>query len=176
MRKSELNSDKMKKYFHLKLMIVLITSMVITFSCKEEIDWEAKEIEDIEEFLTKQGLDISPESSGLYYKDVTVGTGEVAHALDTVEVYYSGFYLNGIKFDSNIGDTEPFRFVVWDISSGIIDGFHEAMTFMKEGGEAFVIIPSWLAYGTSGNRGIPGYTPLIFELEMVKIYRGPGTK
>lgn len=167
----------MKKHLQISLVIVLISSLTFTFSCKEDIDWEAIEIEQIEDFLNKHDLDITPKPSGLYYKDVTVGTGDVAQAYDTVEVYYTGLRLSGIKFDSNVTYDDPLRFVVWDKSYySLIDGFYEAMTYMKEGGEAFVIIPSWLAYGTRGSGDIPGYTPLIFELELVKIDRGPGSK
>lgn len=167
----------MKRNLNIYLMAVLISLFVFTLSCKEEnIDWVAMEIEDIETFLEQHNLEITPKPSGLYFSDVTVGEGDLVQPLDTVEIYYSGFYLNGIKFDSNVGDTDPMRFVVWDLSTTIIDGFQEAATYMKEGGEAFVIIPSWLAYGTMGYGNIPGYTPLIFELELVKIDRGEGTK
>lgn len=167
----------MKKHLHIILLILLFSSLAFTYSCKEDIDYETIEIEQIEDFLSKHDLDITPKPSGLYFKDITVGIGEVAQALDTVEVYYTGFYLSGIKFDSNVTSDEPLRFVVWDSSyNSLIDGFYEAVTYMKASGEAFVIFPSWLAYGTSGSGSIPGYTPIIFELELVKIDRGPGTK
>lgn len=161
----------MKNNRNINFAIVLITLLVLGASCEDEIDWEAQEIEKIESFLQQQNLDLSPMPSGLYFKDEVVGTGDLAQALDTVEVYYSGFFLNGIKFDSNVSNPEPMRFVVMDNSAGIIEGFQEAITYMKEGGEAFVIIPSWLAYGTMGYGSIQGYTPLIFELELVKIDR-----
>jgi hypothetical protein len=32
-----------------------------------------------------------------------------------------------------------------------------------------VILPSTLAYGEQGNQGIPPFTPLVFELEMINI-------
>ncbi|GEM_PF-2508785 len=167
----------MKRPIYLKIMMLLIAPVLLTLSCKEDPDWEAREIEQIEDFLAKQDMVISPKPDGLYYKDVVIGTGDVAQAYDTVEIRYSGFFLSGIKFDSNLTYPDPLRFVLWDNSYvSLIDGFHDAVSYMKEGGEAFVILPSWLAYGSGGSGNIPGYTPIIFELELVKIDRGPGIK
>jgi FKBP-type peptidyl-prolyl cis-trans isomerase FkpA len=39
---------------------------------------------------------------------------------------------------------------------------------MKPGGKSTLLIPSKLAYGASGTYGIPGYTPLLFDIELVK--------
>ena len=167
----------MKRNIRINFSITLILLFLLAVSsCKDEIDWKANEIEEIESFLQQQDMDISPKPSGLYYKDVVVGTGDLVQTLDTVEVYYSGFFLSGIKFDSNVSDPDPMRFVLQENSVGLIEGFQEAITYMREGGEAFVIIPSWLAYGTLGYGNIPGYTPLIFELELVKIDRASVAK
>jgi FKBP-type peptidyl-prolyl cis-trans isomerase len=40
---------------------------------------------------------------------------------------------------------------------------------MKEGGKAILLIPSNLAYGPNGSGSIPGYTPLLFEFDLVDI-------
>jgi FKBP-type peptidyl-prolyl cis-trans isomerase len=40
---------------------------------------------------------------------------------------------------------------------------------MKEGGKAQLLIPSRLAYGSYGAGNIEGYTPLIFEVELVAV-------
>ena len=44
---------------------------------------------------------------------------------------------------------------------------------MKEGGKATILIPSSLAYGTQGYYTIPGYTPLLYDVELVKVVAGP---
>jgi FKBP-type peptidyl-prolyl cis-trans isomerase FkpA len=166
----------MKKFLSIKLSIALISSLILIMSCKEEVDYRSIEIADIESFMQRKGLDIIPKQSGLYYMDMTVGTGETAQALDTAEVLYTGYFLSGIEFDSNENDSEPLSFVVWGSSTSMINGFQEAVTYMKEGGTAKVIIPSWLAYGASGYRDIPGFTPLYFELELVRIGRSETAK
>jgi hypothetical protein len=44
---------------------------------------------------------------------------------------------------------------------------------MKEGGSATFLIPSKLAYGTQGYYTIPGYTPLLYDVQLVKVIPGP---
>jgi FKBP-type peptidyl-prolyl cis-trans isomerase len=39
---------------------------------------------------------------------------------------------------------------------------------MREGRKALFLMPSKLAYGSAGYYGIPGYTPLLFEVVLVK--------
>ncbi len=41
---------------------------------------------------------------------------------------------------------------------------------MKEGGKAILLIPSSLAYGPYGQNSIPGYTPLLFEVELIDVF------
>ena len=40
---------------------------------------------------------------------------------------------------------------------------------MKPGGKSTLLIPSKLAYGAMGTYGISGYTPLLFDIELVKV-------
>jgi FKBP-type peptidyl-prolyl cis-trans isomerase len=40
---------------------------------------------------------------------------------------------------------------------------------MREGGKALFLMPSKLAYGSAGYYSIPGYTPLLFEVDLVKV-------
>jgi len=169
--------QNMVKLFVRKGILCLVSIIVLMGGCKKtEPDYEAIEIEKIKEFMNLRGYDITPKPSGLYFKDIIVGDGDLVQALDTVGVYYSGYFLSGIQFDSNVGSAEPFIFVVQDDQqSWVINGFDEALTYMREGGESLVIIPSWLAYGTTGSSSIPGYTPIIFELELVSIKPGPGS-
>jgi FKBP-type peptidyl-prolyl cis-trans isomerase FkpA/FKBP-type peptidyl-prolyl cis-trans isomerase FklB len=44
---------------------------------------------------------------------------------------------------------------------------------MKEGGKATLLIPSKLAYGTQGFYSVPGYTPLIYDVQLVRVIPGP---
>ena len=52
---------------------------------------------------------------------------------------------DGYEFDSS-GEFEPFSFTVG--AGSVISGWDEAMTYMKDGSEAKLIIPSRLAYSS----------------------------
>jgi FKBP-type peptidyl-prolyl cis-trans isomerase FkpA/FKBP-type peptidyl-prolyl cis-trans isomerase FklB len=93
----------------------------------------------------------------------------IAH--DTVHVLYTGRFLDGSQFDTNIGGED----LVFPVSEGLtIEGFDEGITYMKEGGKATFLIPSKLGYGGSGYYSIPGYTALLYDVQLVKVDPGPG--
>ncbi|MFA7065782.1 MAG: FKBP-type peptidyl-prolyl cis-trans isomerase, partial [Dysgonamonadaceae bacterium] len=53
--------------------------------------------------------------------------------------------------------------------SGVVDGFSTALQHMKEGDKWEVWIPWQLGYGERGQSPIPGYTTLVFEIELVEV-------
>jgi len=52
-------------------------------------------------------------------------------------------------------------------SGNLISGFEEAVMKLRIGEKASIILPYKIAYGTSGNSSIPGYSPLYFEIEII---------
>ncbi len=104
--------------------------------------------------------------SGLYYSDLIIGTGTAPVAHDTAYVQYTGKFLNGNVFDTYIGGAD----LVFPVGEGwLISGFDEGITYMREGGKAMFLMPSKLAYGSAGYSIIPGYTPLLYEVDLVKV-------
>ena len=67
------------------------------------------------------------------------------------------------------GSSENFPPFVISGSRGLITGFDEGIRLVGEGGKAIIYIPSDLAYGPRGNRGIEPNTVLIFDIEVVKV-------
>jgi len=116
-------------------------------------------------------LDFQLQPSGLYYYPVQEGTGIMPVIHDTAWVRYTAKFLNGSIFDSNVESTEDLDFPVNE--GWMIAGFDEAVTLMKVGEKAMFILPSKLAYGSAGMYIIPGYTPILFDVELVKATRGP---
>ncbi|RLD87240.1 MAG: peptidylprolyl isomerase, partial [Bacteroidetes bacterium] len=47
----------------------------------------------------------------------------------------------------------------------------EGIAMMRKGGKAVMVIPSDLAYGPQGNRGIPPSSTLVFEVELIDIVK-----
>lgn len=105
----------------------------------------------------------------LKMKDVVTGTGPAAKAGDTVTVNYVGMLTNGKVFDAsaNHGST-GFSFTLG--AGQVIKGWDEGLVGMQVGGKRELLIPAALAYGNRAmGEAIPANSPLIFEVELVKI-------
>ena len=88
--------------------------------------------------------------SGLQYKDLTVGDGEAASQGATAVVHYTGWLLNGTKFDSSVDRGTPFEFPLG--AGRVIRGWDEGVGSMNVGGKRELVIPPDLAYGDRGRR------------------------
>lgn len=158
---------RIEQILAISIGIFLVAGMT---SCFKEQEVDENEMERIQSFLDANDIDVEPTESGLYYVELIEGAGLQPVAGDTVEVHYSGTFLDGRVFASNM-DGDPFRFVIG--TGYVIEGWDEGITYMKEGGEALLVIPSTLAYGTAGYMSIPGYTPLAYIIVLENVYPGP---
>lgn len=103
--------------------------------------------------------------SGLQYKVLTEGTGAVPGDSDIVKVHYTGTLIDGTKFDSSVDRGEPLEFPI----DKVIPGWTEMLRLMKVGEKVTAWIPYDLAYGPYGRPPmIPGYSTLIFEMELIE--------
>ena len=113
----------------------------------------------------KPGVKVLP--SGLQYKVITEGHGEVPKASDEVEVIYEGRLIDGTVFDatSKHGGNKTDKFK----AGNLIKGWTEALTTMPVGSKWQLYIPQELAYGARQAGQIPPYSTLVFDLELVSI-------
>jgi peptidylprolyl isomerase len=103
-------------------------------------------------------------SSGLRYKITKQGTGSSPTDGASVTVHYTGWLLDGTKFDSSKDSGRPATFRVGQV----IEGWNEALKSMKKGEVRLLVIPPELGYGERGYPGvIPGNAFLVFEVELI---------
>ncbi len=156
------------------LFLVVITVIILGTSCNPVKKFEQEEKQTIQDFIAVHPeYSFNLKESGLYYFDVTVGTGPGLVQHDTAYVLYTGKTLSGTVFDSNDGTTDTLIFPVEE--GAVIPGFDEGVTYMNEGGSAVFLIPSYLAFGNY-NYYIPPYTPVLFEVSLVRVKPSVGKK
>lgn len=120
-----------------------------------------------EKFLTankaKDGVKTTP--SGLQYKVLTEGKGEVPADTCKVKVNYKGTMIDGTEFDSSYTRNEPATFR----ANQVIKGWTEALTMMPVGSKWELYIPQELGYGARESGKIKPFSTLVFEVELLGI-------
>lgn len=104
---------------------------------------------------------------GLQFEDLKVGTGAEARAGNLVSVHYTGWTLDGTKFDSSVDRGTPFEFALGQ--GQVIKGWDQGVAGMKVGGKRKLRIPADLAYGSQGVGSIPPNSVLVFDVELLEV-------
>jgi FKBP-type peptidyl-prolyl cis-trans isomerase len=144
-------------------------------ACLEGTDYSTNAFPDIpiEQTTFAAGLNVNLAAStktatGLYYRDVAVGTGATVTSNSRVSVYYAGYLANGSLFDSQTSPSAPYGPI--QLGTGaFIKGWEEGLVGMKTGGTRQLIIPPSLGYGASGNNAIPPNAVLVFNIQLVAV-------
>lgn len=135
---------------------------------KAEMDkLAAKNKAEGEAFLAKnkKAPGVKTTASGLEYKVITQGTGARPGPNDTVEINYTGSFLNGEVFDASAKHgPKPASIPLADV----IPGFREGLQLMQVGGHYKFFIPSSLAYGADPQPPMPPNATLVFDVTLVK--------
>lgn len=105
--------------------------------------------------------------SGVQYKVLKAGTGEIPTAAQRVKVNYEGKLLNGTVFDSSYKRGQPATFAC----NQVIKGWTDALTHMPVGSTWEVYIPQDLAYGSRNMGNIPPLSTLVFKIELLEIVK-----
>lgn len=132
----------------------------------EEAEAEAQALR--EKRLKEASEGFESTNSGLRYNITTENpTGTSPAAGDKVKVHYSGYLLDGTKFDSSIERNQPIEFAVG--TGRVIPGWDEGIMLLKTGEKAELVIPSELAYGPRQVGPIPANSILKFDVELISI-------
>ena len=121
----------------------------------------------------------------IYYRVLQKGTGKRLYYNSRAEVHYKGWFVAtnsdlkikaGDVFDKRLFDDGiPFKVALSKDAAGNnfvypIEGWRIALQYMVEGDKWEIWIPYQLAYGELGEKGIPSYSTLAFEIELLKAY------
>lgn len=120
---------------------------------------------------------------GVYYHQTQAGESPEVGPGNTVRVRYTGSFLDGTEFDSNVDNATPFRVNMSE--GGVISGFKTALFAMSQAEEGVAILPAYEAYGPNfyaiprevandlitqgvipGQARLGPYTILRFDLEV----------
>lgn len=116
--------------------------------------------------LESRGHDVDT-VDGVYYVILEEGEGEGKYPEtgDTLSVGYSGYLIDGFRFDSS--EDGKWEFVLG--SSPMIQGWDIGIKQVEEGGKIQFMVPSDLAYGETGQGIIGPYETLIFVVKLFDI-------
>lgn len=100
------------------------------------------------------------------------GDGPEAVSGAEVTVHYTGWLMDGTKFDSSRDRGEPFNLTLGE--GRVIPGWEQGLEGMRVGEVRELIIPPGLAYGARGAGGvIPPNATLRFEVELLDVQTPP---
>ena len=109
---------------------------------------------------------VMPLPKGVFYKVIAEGRNDGKHPnlRSVVTAHYTGWTIDGRKFDSSRGGT-PIAFRL----NELIEGWIVAMQHMCIGDKWELYIPAEMGYGKFSQPGIPGGSTLVFEIELLGI-------
>ncbi|MFK7787538.1 MAG: FKBP-type peptidyl-prolyl cis-trans isomerase [Crocinitomicaceae bacterium] len=147
---------------HINFFLIALISVLLV-SCDSYSDQELTKFDKkIGKYLKRKNIQCEKSASGLYYKILDEGEGELIQFTDKVMVTYKGTLLNGNVFDEQ---TEPIELPV----SEQMNAWKELMLQLKKGSKAYMVAPPQLGYGEYTVDKIPSNSILVFELEVVDV-------
>lgn len=126
----------------------------------------SQEKEAINEYISNTGAEFEKTGTGLCYRIVNQGDGELIQTGDIVTLDYELRLLDGdLVYSSHENGLKVF--VVG--RGGVESGLEEAVLYLHKGDEAEIIIPSHLAYGLAGDGDkIPIRSTIVYKLKVIE--------
>lgn len=109
----------------------------------------------------------------LSYIDTKVGSGALLVPRKWYSIQYTGYLVDGTKFDSSFDHPGHAPLTFQQGPSGpqgqrqVVPGMDTGLDGMKVGGKRRLFIPWLLAYGPNAHGNIPAKSMLIFDIELV---------
>jgi FKBP-type peptidyl-prolyl cis-trans isomerase len=122
----------------------------------------------IEGYIERRQWNMTKTGTGVHYQVLSSGPeGPTAREGQVAVVSYEVSLIDGeVIYSSEDEGQRSFMIGQDNVESGI----HEAMTYLKKGDKARIILPSYRAHGLSGdNDKIPPRSTVIYELELIDL-------
>lgn len=142
--------------------VLVLSAVTALLACGSNVTGAPEEVD----FAPELGVDLDQmqkTAGGVYYQDLTVGTGDEVEIGESIVVTYTGWLVDGTIFDSNV----KLCFLLQHGS--LIEGWIEGIPGMREGGKRKLVIPPQFGYGDRGAGDIPGNATLVFDIELIEI-------
>lgn len=159
-------------YFLLGILVAGFLTSCLEGKDYDEPTWDEEQV-NLKKYLNNlvaKGTDIDTTGLGVYYVTIDEGTGAYAKTGDTLTVGYAGYFIDGYIFDASAWHNQvdsTFTFVLGN--PPLIKGWDDGMKIINKNARAQLIIPSDLAYGSSGQGVIPPFQTLVFVVIMKDI-------
>jgi len=118
-------------------------------------------------YIEEKGWQMTKTGTGMFYQIYENGTGPVAKEGQAVTVDYEVSLTDGsVVYTSEEEGTKTFVIGRAHVESGL----HEAMSYLRVGDRAHIILPSHLAHGLTGdNNKIPARSTVVYDIHLLNI-------
>lgn len=131
--------------------------------------WIQNELFYIDKYCKRHQLPVTKTATEISYFIYEEGEGVYAKPGNLVTIDYEVRLLDSdttLCYTSK--ETGPIQFLVE--MDNIESGIHEAVTYMKTGDKAYVILPHFLAHGLIGNMDkVPPLSPLLYNITLLNV-------
>ena len=118
--------------------------------------------------LEKTNPNVKRHPAGFYYEQLTPGSGPNARIASRIRFDFRSYLmLTGQPFDQTYGNRQP---IVHVVGNPMFPGLIEGLQLMNAGSKYRFYFPYQLTFGEQGSGSVPGYTPMIYEIELHEIY------
>lgn len=125
-------------------------------------------------YLKRNNITAHPVREGVYFIVFEEGKGERPRSGDSVEVSYTATFLDGSVFDASSGNGSNLRYVLGD---GLrLKAWDEAIASLRPGGVCRLVLSSAEAFGTRGYGPVPPNTPVVYNINLVRVTGNSGMK
>lgn len=131
--------------------------------------WSKDESYLIDQFVKRNNWPVQISGTGIRYFVYAHGDGEMAESGKVAVVNFEIRLLDAdttLCYSSNPELPSEFLIEMDNVESGL----HEAITYLKEGDKAFIILPHYLAHGLLGDMDkIPPLSPVLYDIELIAV-------